>query len=262
MNDSFSYDAELYELLHSGTPGDLAFYRKWCRGADNVLELGCGYGRVLCALAELGCQLVGLDRAGDLLARAAHRRDALPPDTRRRIELVQGDMRSFELGRSFDRILIPYSGIYCLLDEEDCLHCLKCAVRQLAPGGRLIFDAYLADDFHSGSDPRGDQSQTIEPVGSVDHRGVRYDVFERSLRKRGLQRLDVVYEYVPRAGGSVLEGTIPHRYLLSHQVEGLLTRAGLRLLHLHGDYRGGELRSDSRLLVAIAEAAHQASESE
>ena len=51
MNDSFSYDAELYELLHSGTPGDLAFYRKWCRGADNVLELGCGYGRVLCALS-------------------------------------------------------------------------------------------------------------------------------------------------------------------------------------------------------------------
>jgi SAM-dependent methyltransferase len=251
----YLYDAELYELLHSGTPGDLAFYRELCRGTDNVLELGCGYGRVLCALAELDCQLVGMDRNGDLLTRAAHRRDALPADARRRIQLVRGDMRRFDLGRRFDRILIPYSGIYCLLDEHDCVRCLECAARRLAPGGRLIFDAYQADDFHTESDPCDYRDQTLEPAGGIDHRGVRYDVFERSSWEREQQRLDVVYECVPRGGGAVLQGAIPHRYLLSHQVEGLLARAGLRLLHLYGDYQGSELQRYSELLVAIAERA-------
>lgn len=251
MTESF-YDAELYELLHRGTPGDLAFYRQLCRDAGTVLELGCGYGRVLCALAELGCQLVGLDRDSDLLARAARRRQALPAEAGSRIELVKGDMRRFDLGRKFDRILIPYSGIYCLLDEDDCVRCLVCAGRQLAPGGQLIFDAYRADDFHTESNPLDYRDEALEPVGSVDHRGVRYDVFERSLWERPRQRLDVVYEYVPRAGGAVLQGTIQHRYLLSHQIEGLLARAGLQLVHLHGDFLGGELRPKGELLVAIA----------
>ncbi len=142
----------------------------------------------------------------------------------------------------FDRILIPYSGIYCLLSEVDCVRSLACALRHLEPAGQLLFDAYRADEFHAESDPHDYRDETLEPVGSVEYRGIAYDVFERSHWRREVQRLDVVYEYVPRGGGALLLGTIAHRYLLRDQIEDLLARAGLRLLQLHGDFRGGEPR--------------------
>jgi tRNA G46 methylase TrmB len=44
--------AELYRLTHRGNPGDVGFYRKLCSGVQSVLELGCGYGRLLAALAQ------------------------------------------------------------------------------------------------------------------------------------------------------------------------------------------------------------------
>ncbi len=50
------YPPALYAELHVGNPGDLAFYREHCVGASSILELGCGYGRVMtaCGIATVG----------------------------------------------------------------------------------------------------------------------------------------------------------------------------------------------------------------
>ena len=62
--------AELYARLHRGNPGDLDFYRRACAGASSVLELGCGHGRVLRAIATPETHLVGVDLDPELLALA------------------------------------------------------------------------------------------------------------------------------------------------------------------------------------------------
>ena len=55
MNDGAArFDATLYRQLHVGTPGDVDFYRRQCAGAQGVLELGCGDGRILAPLAAEG----------------------------------------------------------------------------------------------------------------------------------------------------------------------------------------------------------------
>ena len=107
--DDRHYPAALYELVHRGTAGDLSFYQRVCQDAEQVLELGCGYGRVLAALCQQrGSRWIGLERDPELLARA---RERLPA----RVELLQGDMREFSIGApGCDRILIPHSGFYCL----------------------------------------------------------------------------------------------------------------------------------------------------
>ena len=56
------YPAKLYSLVHRGTPGDVPFYREACADAGAILELGCGYGRILEALAMPDRLLIGLDR--------------------------------------------------------------------------------------------------------------------------------------------------------------------------------------------------------
>ena len=245
-----SYPAELYALLHRGNPGDLAFYREQCRGAGSVLELGCGYGRLFEPLADVVGQIVGLERDAGLLALARGERRLLRADA---IELIQADMRSFALARAFDRVLIPYCGLYCMLSPEDCLRALRCAAAHLNPDGLLIFDAYPADHYHHQGAKDIDDSDAFEPLLSLVHRGAVFDVLEKSSWDRSRQRIDVVYRYRSREDGSLIEGAIAQRYLIREQIEPLLAAAGMRLRALHGDFEGGAFNDDAEVLVVIAE---------
>jgi SAM-dependent methyltransferase len=248
-----STPAELYAKLHTGNPGDLDFYREQCLGAQSILELGCGYGRVIEALAEEGRQLVGLDLNRGLLALAARR---LRPYPSARVVLVQGDMRRFAFERKFDRILIPYSALYCLLSGDEVRACFRRVAEHLSPGGRLIFDAYSADVFHrelpsDGASADGDEPESDE-VTNIVHEGIAYQVVEQADWVRVLQRLDVVYAYEPRQGGHSIAAHIAHRYLLSDQVAPLLEAAGLQLETMAGDYAGSALDDDSDLMIVTA----------
>lgn len=233
--------AELYTLTHRGNRGDLGFYRRVCRGASSVLELGCGAGRVLSALRAPGRELVGLDRDPGLLrlARAALRSDA---------ELVRGDMRRFALGRRFQRIVLPYSGFYCLLTRADALACLRSVRRHLADDGRFVFDAYAADAFHELGAP-GEQ---LDWRFALRHRGRTYDVYEQSRWFRSRQRLDVRYLYHPRGGTRRAAFELPQRYWLASQLGPLLAQAGLVLESLHGDFRGGRYSPASSELMVVS----------
>ena len=247
------YPAELYELLHRGTAGDVPFYQRVCRDARGILELGCGYGRVLEGLGELDATLTGLEIDPDLLARAAAR---VAETTE--VHLVLGDMRAFDAtctfapSDGFDRILIPHSGIYCLPDDAACVACFRCCAEQLAEGGRLVFDAYAADAFHREEDPTDHVDERLDPVVSIEFEGRSYDVFERSRWTRQRQQLDVTYEYIPRAGGEALQGRLLHHYLLRDQLAPLLEQAGLQLESLDGDWHGRPSSSQSDMWVATA----------
>ncbi len=241
------YPAELYAKLHLGNPGDLDFYRGQCRGAGTILELGCGYGRVLESLAGEDRSLVGLDLNPGLLELAEKRLG-----TRPRVSLVRGDMRCFAFRRKFDRILIPYSGLYCLLSEDEVKSCFQRVADHLAPEGRLIFDTYSADAFHRDLPSAEGGESEIDAIANIVQDGTAYAVVEQADWSRDEQRLDVVYTYEPRQGGQSIAAPIAHRYLLSDQFAPLLEAAGLQLVTLCGSYDGAALNDDSDLIVATA----------
>jgi len=218
-------EARLYAKVHDGAPGDLAFYADRCRGADSVLELGCGWGRVASSLDVP--RVVGVESDPGMLALARARG----------FEPVDADMRDFSLGR-FDRVIIPFTGIYCLLSEDDVLACLRCVRDALEPDGRLIFDAYAADAFHASARPDDYPEDKLEEVTRFAHEGAEVVCYERSTWDRGTHRMDAIYVFVGPDDARVAELTIGHRYLLSDEIEPLLERAGLRLVALSGSFSG------------------------
>jgi SAM-dependent methyltransferase len=193
-------EAELYALTHRGTPGDTAFYARACAGVKSVLELGAGYGRLIPTLAQDRRFVVGLDLDAELLAAARRSLRKLPRDVRRRVRLARGDMRSFDLGYRFDRVFLPYNGLYCLLTKRDALACLRAARAALQPGGRFAFDVWNAEGFRRET-ARHSRRDDAEPIVTLTHAGRTWDVFETSRVRRAAQRLDVTYSYVPREGG-------------------------------------------------------------
>jgi hypothetical protein len=61
------------------------------------------------------------------------------------------------------------------------------------------------------------------------------------------------YVHVPDRGGRAIEYAIEQRYLLRGQLEGLLRRAGLTPLSVHGDFEGGSYDAESEVLAVVAE---------
>jgi SAM-dependent methyltransferase len=246
-----SVAADLYALTHRGNRGDLEFYGRVCRGARSVLELGSGYGRVLLALASVQRRVVGLERELQFLALARKNLRVLSPKKRQSVRLVQGDIREFQLAERFERVLLPYNALYCLLGKQAALSCFRSVHRALKPGGVFAFDVWNAAEFAAASGTLPDASQ---PIVSLSYARRTYDVFERSRVRRARRRLDVTYTYRPRGGGEVQQIVIPQRYFLAAEVNQLLEQAGFAVQARYGDFSEARFTARSAQQIVLARA--------
>lgn len=250
---STSYDPALYALLHRGTPGDADFYREACRGATSVLELGCGFGRLIPTLAEVCTRYRGIDLDPDLLALARKVRRDLGVGLRSRVQLSVGDMRDFAFRQRFDRVLIPHSTLYCLRSHRDVLRCLRRVREHLTDDGELVLDCYSADSFHDHIDESTMTGRERDELAKVEHAGVQYTVFERTRWQKDQQRLMVTYEY-EAADGSIEKGKLVHRYFLRDELETLLRTGGFVVVELAGGFDHRRFTKKSQQLVVRARA--------
>lgn len=229
-------EARLYDLVHRGNPGDAAFYVEACRGAREVLEIGCGTGRILEALVEAGFDVVGIEvDAGR--AEAARSRLAAAGD-RTTARVVRADLVGLDLGRRFDRIIAPYNVLYALLDASALARGFAAVREHLDVGGRFVFDGYLVDPREI-QDPEGSEGPS-EPLVTVQDGPDLVRVFERDRWGPEPGRVDVTYTYHvhrPESAVEVRRQTVRHRIRTPAQLESALERAGLRVVdgpNVHG----------------------------
>ena len=102
--------------------------RRARRPVATLLDVACGGGKNLFTLKR-SFRCAGLDLSPAMLKLAGN----LNPEC----EFVPGDMRSFDLGRTFDAILID-DGVSHLISRADLAAAFQAASRHLAPGGVLI----------------------------------------------------------------------------------------------------------------------------
>lgn len=221
-----------------------------CRGASHVLELGSGSGRMLRALASPKRVLFGLERDPGLLRLGREAVAQLPAGKRSRLELVRGDMRSFALGQRFERVLLPYNGLYCLLTSADVERCLRAVHAALVPGGLFGFDVWNADAVAArGLAPVVED----EEVARFELGSRLWRVFE-SCAGRGSQRLDVTYTYLTDGRSKPRTQLLQQRYLRSPELFGMLERCGFRVASKLGSFEGARFSTRASRLVVTAQA--------
>lgn len=103
MSEQFYSDARLYDRLFPAGERAARFYRAEAnRQGGSVLELGSGTGHKLIPIAADGHPCVGMELSPVMLAEAQRKADEVGVT----VEWVGGDMRDFDLGRTFDLVLI------------------------------------------------------------------------------------------------------------------------------------------------------------
>ncbi|RAL25075.1 hypothetical protein DL240_02345 [Lujinxingia litoralis] len=228
---SFSpLQARLYAATHLGTPGDLEYYQLQTAGAAAVLELGCGHGRLLQALAPATDRLVGLDQEPELLQLARARN--LP-----HTEFLQRDLRDLPHSEAFEHVILAYNGLYCLPDSQALLDTFQAAHRALIPGGKFHLDIYPTEGLDEDAEAMDIPDNVIvddpsAPTTELDVDGVHYTIWEGSLWDPHERTFEVEFRYVrddePDEGGVPL--TIRHRYWPLPEIIAAAHDAGLQLV--------------------------------
>jgi SAM-dependent methyltransferase len=238
--DDYASAAEFYDYVTPyATRGDVGFYVEEARASRGpVLELGCGTGRVLIPVARGGVGIVGLDASHAMLARC---RDFLadePEVVQRRVQLVEGDMRSFDLGRRFPLVTIPFRPFQHLLTVEDQLACLTTIHRHLDDDGRLVFDLFNPWLEALVSRTIGQELPEDDPFGMPDGRRVaRSFRIVAEDRFAQVNQVELIYDIThPDGRHERAVHAFPMRYLYRFEAEHLLARAGFAVEHLFAGF--------------------------
>jgi ubiquinone/menaquinone biosynthesis C-methylase UbiE len=215
-----------------------------------VLEIGCGTGRSLIPIAQSGISIVGLDLSPVMLAKAREKIAKLDVEIQKRIELVEGDVRDFSLGRRFPLVTITYA-FFFLTTPQDQRQALQCIHKHLLAGGHLI----LIND-----DPRPDViAARLSPLGTslqksdeflrhaTGHRVVVWRGREVDLERQLTKTLEILEELDPE--GRVIERmhkTLTSRFTYRYEMHYLLELCGYSIEALYGDFRRGPFKPGGR----------------
>lgn len=250
----YDADAELYDMQYDTYRDDIGFY---LRVADDmgspVLELGAGTGRVTEALARAGHTVVAVDSAPAMLERASSRLTAAGRADR--VELVNADMRSLALGRTFPLVIAPFNTLmhlYTLADQDAALAGVRA---HLEHGGVFAFDLYVPR-FGPMGVMRVEPYWTGFPSRDPAKQPVRNDLFIVQEHDEPAQELTSTYYFDTVAADGILHrsvATLRQRYYTRFELERALVRAGFRL-ELYGDFSKTRFDERSAVMVGLARA--------
>jgi len=254
--------AELYDAVYADGP-DIDFWLSLLgSGADPILELGCGTGRVLLPLARSGHDVTGIDLAPHMVARCVALLGDEPPEVRERVTVAQADMTSFELDRTFASAICAFGTFHHLRTADEQLACLNSCRRHLKPGGTLILDLINPDPAPLepavnplSADLAADDAAADRTVAWSEGRRIRsWASVVASQRTLQCNDVEATYEIL-EADGTVrrVTETFPMRFVFRYELEHLLARCGYRVLSLYGDYDRSAFGDDSPGMIVVAQ---------
>lgn len=247
----FNEWAEYYDLVEGDRSESpmVAFYRNLAAGARSVLELGCGTGIVLDAVAKQiqeqrrtldGVRITGVDGSAPMLQRARERNP--------RIEWVLGDMRRPPVEGAYDLIFACYNALQFCESEEDLLQVFASARALLARAGTFAFDVYQPNVAFMSVPQRNHLVREV-----VDARGRQLEL-----------RLDTTYDAAAciyavesrllESGGQkppLARVSNRYRQYFASDIERLLSAAGFAIRERFGDFDGSAVSSESKKQIVV-----------
>ena len=191
-----------------------------------ILDLGCGTGGHVLPLAERGYTVTGVDRSETMLAEA-RRRTGAQSRCREDCDFVRGDIRTLDLGCTFDVVIAMFAVISYQTTNEDLAATFRAARQHLEPGGLLVFDCWFGPAVLAQRP--ANRYKIVEREGEriIRFASPTLDVLQHTVR--------VDYKVLRLKGGHVLnEVDESHlmRFLFAQEITHYLESSGIHLLKM------------------------------
>jgi len=238
--------AELYDRFSSefydyhAKRGDVEFYVGLAAASGGqVLEIGCGTGRLLIPTARAGVHITGLDNSDEMLEICRRKLEDESDDVRGRVNLVRADMRDFDLGGEFSLVTIPFGPFNCLVSVEEHIRCLNCIRRHLGDAGALAMDLWYPNLRELSASEDGAEIVSVKtPFCMPDGRSVTWGIRNTSVDyNRQIIREEMFYNvrYPDRHEEQMIYPS-SMRYFFRYEVEHLLARTGFRTESVYASF--------------------------
>lgn len=237
--------ARWYDAVNSWRTEDISFYlreaERWAGPAGATLELAAGQGRVALPMARAGFRVTALESAPPMARRLREKLLVEERAVRDRVEVVEGDMRRFNVDRLYRFIYLPFNTLLMLAQPHERQKMLERVREHLAPSGAFAFDIFTPDpallvDVDAWA-PQLDFEVDDPEVGRV-----RVEREHRARTDLGRQVRRLSFRNRISAGGRVVaewEDDLDLALIFPRELELLLERQGFRIQARHGG-PGGE----------------------
>ena len=245
-------DAAYYSATYADRSDDIDYYvalatERAAKGRCEVLEYGCGNGRILMPLARTGRTITGVDRSAPMLTDLRRALRAEPKAIQRRVTVRRGDMRNLRLDQRFDLVLCTFNTFLHLYGRRDVERFCRRVRAHLRPRGRFVVDVSVPDLnelLRSPGKPYRVPRFRHPSTGQV----VRYA--ERFSYDPLSQVMTVSMEFEPRDEPDQRWVTpLTHRQFFPQELEALLHYNGLEVVAVHGDYEAAPPEGDATMLI-------------
>lgn len=197
-----------------------------------LLELGVGTGRLALPLAAAGLAVTGLDASDEMLARLA----AKPGGDG--VEVVRGDMAGPLPDGPFDVVLVARNTLFNVTTEAGQAACLAEVARVLAPGGRLVVEAFVPTDEPA-------------PTSSVEVRRITADRVLLFVDRHDPDAGEAWSSFVDIGADGITLRPCHIRYLAPDALDRLASGAGLVLDRRTGGWDGSTFDDASTHHVSV-----------
>lgn len=247
--------AAYYDFIHQGLPGEAEYYvLTAARCGGEVLELGCGTGRICIPMAMTGVKVLGVDISGAMLWVCQEKYRRLGR-VRGALQLVRADMRAFAFARKFRLIVMPYRTFMHLLSPLDQIQALHCVREHLDKDGEFLLNVWAARPSAITQAASSGALHVPQLVGtySIEEEGItlrhyhaaRYDefhqvIFEKHLIQEVAANNRVMHEQAL---------SLTRAWLSPREMEHLLVRCGFRVAAIYGDFDESPLDKHSTEMI-------------
>ena len=114
------------------------FRRYTDKPVESILDLGCGTGSHAIPLARRGYQVTGVDRSLEMITQAKAKLQSQTSPSQFQPEFFEGDIRSFDLDRQFDAVIMMFAVLGYQLTNDDVSNTLRTVCHHLKRGGGYL----------------------------------------------------------------------------------------------------------------------------
>ena len=255
MKNLFRNTAWLYDVDNrDNMNADIPFYIDYAtKQKGEILELGCGTGRVSIPLARKGFSVTGLDLSNEMLDVFREKIDK-ESELKDKITIIHGDMSDFTIYKRFSMIIAPFRAFQALTDDNAIKNSLRCIKEHLTDDGIFIINVF-------NPRPVMDESWCYPETVQWEH----FDENTRNyvVKKHWGDRIDTVNQIIyPHFAYEVTDKKLSKtrhtedlklKYYYDNQLTQVIADAGFKIKEKFGWYDKSSIEDCKRELIFICQ---------